>query len=115
MCCISLHTFFPCFYKQTRGGLGFDHYWQQYLFMVLFWLFGYILFGCYSIFEYLEEHEILPKHEVTYILIGFFMVLFLFVCFGILFFCLITPFILISLVYPDFLSKIASFFCLNFD
>ena len=48
--------------------------------------------------------------ESPYYFIGFFIALFLLICFHILFTCLITPFILIAIVYPYFSSNIANFF-----
>ena len=113
VCCISLNTFFPSFYKKVHGGLGFDYWWQSYICIFVFWIFGYFFFAGFSMFQYTDRHLNLEKIECPFFFFGILIALFLFVCFQIIFFCLITPFILIAIVFPRFVDNIASFFCIG--
>ena len=113
ICCITLNTFFPCFYKEVHGSLGFEHIWENYLFILIFWFFGYFLFAGFSMMDYSDDKIQLNRAECMFHFCGFFIALYLFVCFQILFFCLITPFMLIALVYPNFVNNIGSFFCIG--
>ena len=113
ICCITLNTFFPCFYKEVHGSLGFEHIWENYLFILIFWFFGYFLFAGFSMMDYSDDKIQLKRAECMFHFCGCFIALYLFVCFQILFFCLITPFMLIALVYPNFVNNIGSFFCIG--
>ena len=114
ICCISMHTFFPCFFKKAPRVLNLEYLWLTYLCIFLYWFFGFFIFAGYSMIEYADEEITFDWSEKFFYISGFMIVLFLFVCYQIIFTCLITPFILIAIVYPRFLSNIASFFDINF-
>ena len=63
--------------------------------------------------NYTHNRIDLGSVEVAYYMIGVLMTIFLYICFQILFICLITPFLLISLVYPFYIDKILMFLDLN--
>ena len=50
-CCISLHTFFPCFYKKVHPA-DLEYLWIRYIFIFVFWLFGYFFFAGFSMAMY---------------------------------------------------------------
>ena len=60
-------------------------------------------------FEYTDHNIHLGCGEFIYYYCGVFIALGLYTCFQILFFCLITPFMLIALFYPYFFDNILSF------
>ena len=60
--------------------------------------------------EYTDNYiDKMTWSENVFYFFGFFIALSLFVCFQILFTCLITPFILICLFYPYFIDYILTF------
>ena len=115
LCCFTIFTIFSCFYH------GFDHPFElfdlceRYIAIFVMWFFGFFLFAGVSMFNFSNDRIRLGRGcaEICYYVIGFFIALFLFVCFQILFFCLITPFILVSLVYPYFIDYILIFLDMN--
>jgi hypothetical protein len=112
VCCITLHKIFPCFYRRVNHPIAdFENMCLRYLSIFVFWIFGFFLFAGFSMFEYSHSKLELGSVESFYYCCGFFIALGLFVCFQIIFTCLITPFILIALVHPYFFDNIMS--CLN--
>ena len=108
-CCISLHTIFPCFYKKVHP-LDLEYLWIRYICIFVFWLFGYFIFVGVSMAMYSDQKVKLNEHfEIAYYVIGVLIALCLFTCFQILFFCLITPFILIAIICPYFFDNILMF------
>ena len=77
------------------------------------WFFGFFLFAGLSMANYTHYRFNLGNAEVPYYIIGALMAFCLFICFQILFFCIITPFILIALVYPYFIDNILIFLDMN--
>ena len=110
ICCISMHTFFPCFYKRRLGLFNIEYLWLRYIAIFVFWFFGFFIFAGFSMGEYSENIENWNWSETFFFIFGFLITLALFVCFQILFTCLITPFILIAIFKPYFFDNILSFF-----
>ena len=108
-CCISFHTILPCFFTRARP-INFEYMWLRYVCILVFWLFGYFIFAGFSMARFTKDKIDLHGCEIVYYCSGFFIALFLLICFHILFTCLIAPFILIAIVYPYFLDNIAYFF-----
>ena len=109
-CCITLHTFFPCFYKKVHP-VDLEYLWVRYICIFVFWIFGFFIFTGFSMGIYSDEKlELNGCIEIAYYIIGFLIALCLFTCFQILFFCLITPFILIAIICPYFFDNILMFF-----
>ena len=113
LCCFTIFTILPCFYH------GFDHPFElfnigeRYIAIFLMWFFGFFLFAGASMANYSHDRINLGNVEPAYYIIGVLMTFCLFVCFQILFFCIITPFILIALVYPYFIDNILMFLDMN--
>ena len=117
LCCFTLFTILPCFYH------GFDHPFElfdlceRYIAIFVMWFFGYFLFAGVSMANFSHDRIGLGSGrsslEIAYYIIGVFMALCLYICFQILFFCIITPFILVSLIYPYFIDNILLFLDMN--
>ena len=108
-CCITLHTIFPCFYKKVHP-VDLEYLWARYICIFVFWIFGYFFFAGFSMGMYADQK--LKLHdciETIFFIFGFLIALCLFVCFQILFFCLITPFILICFTCPYFFDNVLMF------
>ena len=114
ICCISLHTCFPCFFKKVNRTLNVEYLWLAYLCIFLYWFFGFFIFAGYSILDFADHKISFDWSEKLFYVFGFAIVISLFVCYQIIFTCLLTPFILLAIVYPPFLDNIASFFNINF-
>ena len=110
LCCFTIGSIFPCFYGEFEGIFPIEFLWLRYLCIFICWFFGFFVFAGFSIFNYCDNEGFLYRHEMTIYVMGFLIVICLFVCFQILFSCLITPFILISLIYPNYLDMILLFF-----
>ena len=110
ICCFTLHKIFPCYYRRvTHSLLNINNLCLRYLCIFVFWIFGFFLFAGFSMFEYTDHNIHLGCGEFIYYYCGVFIALGLFISFQIIFFCLITPFMLIALVYPYFFDNILSF------
>ena len=108
-CCINLHTIFPCFYKKVHP-VDLEYLWVRYICIFVFWLFGFFIFAGVSMAMYSEQNVNLKnRFETAYYTIGFLIAFCLFTSFQILFFCLITPFILIAIICPYFFDNILMF------
>ena len=77
------------------------------------WFFGYFLFAGVTMESIIHDRIELEKYETPYYINGLLIAICLFVCFQILFTCLITPFILIALCYPYFIDNILMFLDMN--
>ena len=113
LCCFTLFTIFPWFYH------GFDHPFElfniceRYMAIFVMWFFGFFLFAGLSMAYFTHDRLNLGNAEAPYYIFGALMTFCLFICFQILFFCIITPFILIALVYPYFIDNILIFLDMN--
>ena len=114
-CFCSLHSIFPCYFKRVEYPLQLDSLILEYLGIFIIWFFGIFLTIGFSMFFYTDRHvhinSVCPG--ITFNVLGFFIALSLYVCFQILFICLITPFMLVCLVHPSFISNILYFLCIS--
>ena len=106
-CCITLHSFFPCFFEEVRY-IHLFGYCERYLCIFLMWFIGVFGFSYISMDNYLDNNDIDINECFMYLISAC-----LFVCYQIMFTCLITPFILISLLYPRFIDRIFKFLEMN--
>ena len=108
-----LHKIFPCVFPHVYGPLNMnDSIKIKYLAMILFWLFGFGILFLYVVILCLRKNNSFQKNKyktllsLTIILLGFILL----VPFQILFFCTITPFIIVSLIYHDFFQILLLFY-----
>ena len=113
LCCFTIFNIFPWFYHGHNRPFELFNLRERYIAIFVMWFFGYFLFAGLSMLNYTEDRIDLKKVELFYYIIGALMTLCLFICFQILFTCLITPFILVSLVYPYFIDNILIFLDMN--
>ena len=103
-CCITLFACFPCYYERVERirlfGIG-----ERYIAIFIMWFLGVIGFAYLSFYEYFNRNDLDSRVGIFQYLIIFC----LFICYQIISTCLITPFILISLVYPYFIDNIFKF------
>ena len=77
--------------------------------MIVFWFFGVWMIYFYNIFGYFDGK--LPELGDGFpMFFSFFIALGILVAFQIIFASIITPFILISFIYPRFFNKVLLFF-----
>ena len=115
LCCFTLYTIFPDFFHGFDEPFQFYELWERYLAIFVMWIFGFFLFAGVTMVNSTLDRIDFTRCEAPYFIIGFLIAICLFVCFQILFTCLITPFILISLVYPKFIDHILMFLDINFN
>ena len=108
-----IHKIFRCVFPKIYGPVNFggESIKFKYLLIILFWLFGFTLLFFFVTIIYLEKHGLDNKFDRTnaycfILLTG----LTLLIPFQIIFFCSITPFILISLIYHHFFSRLLFFY-----
>ena len=110
-CCVceipfTLANIFPCVYAN-----GDNHFLScSYLNIFIFWFFGYLIFGTLTITNFFNERINHDKGAFSCVFFSPILILILYVSYGLFFSCLITPFILISLVKKDFFEYILDFF-----
>ena len=109
-CCFTLHNIFPCIFDDIQEIYFLDYFgfYRRYLVIFLMWFFGALGFCFMTIINYFDRKTL--SNNIFLLLIP----LCLFVCYQIIFTCLITPFILISLFYPYFIDKILKFLEMSF-
>ena len=103
---VTLADIFPCFYN--HGDNPFLD--CNYLNIFIFWFFGYLIFGTLTITNFFNRRVNHDKGAFECVFCAPFYVLILYISYGLMFFCLITPFILISLVWKNFFGYILDFF-----
>ena len=113
LCCFTIFNIFPWFYHGHNRPFELFNLKERYLAIIVMWFFGYFVFAATSMGNYVYDRIGLGNVEVAVYMIGALMTFFLFICFQILFFCLITPFILVCLVYPYFIDNILMFLDIN--
>ena len=106
-CCFTLHTFFPCYFRNVTDIHLPNNKCRRYCAIIAFWFFGFFVFLMKTNIDYLDRVD-LDLNEMTKFLM-YSTLIFLYICYQILFTCLITPFILIALVYHPFIFKIYKF------
>ena len=99
-CYCTLHSILPCFYPRNTRPPRINSCILKYVGIFVTWIFGYFLFAGFTMVNLSNHHFYLRNDfaEITFYFFGFFIALSLFTCFQILFTCLITPFMIISLV-----------------
>ena len=105
-----LHKIFKCVYQPIKNQIELEG-WENYLLMLGFWIFGIVIIFIYVVGVYFDnEIKIITIDKVGFALILFGISLGVFCAFQIPFTCLLTPFILISLICPKFFNKLLLFF-----
>ncbi len=102
-CCFSLHNIFPCYFENVEVINLFDNC-ERYMAIFLMWFICVIGFTFLTIYRYSQNNNLNIKGFVMYLIIFC-----LFICYQIIFTCLMTPFIIICLVHPKFIDKIMKF------
>ena len=113
LCYFTVFTLFPCFFHGFDRPFTLYGLWERYLCIIIMWFFGFFLFAGTSMVNFSHDRIDLGSVEVAYYMIGVLMTIFLYICFQILFIGLITPFLLIALVYPYYIDKILMFLDMN--
>ena len=92
-----------------------DDSYIDYLFILGFWFFGTSVVFIWVVMENLttKVNKFTSAAELPTIVMTFLMGITMFVCFQISFFCLITPFMIASLIYYPFFYKFIFFFGLG--
>ena len=109
-CCFSINKIFPSCIKKVRHNMNINC-GDMYLYIILMWFLGCLGFIYFTLFDspcFDGVNKTFPLACLV-ILIGFF----LFIPFHALFTVLITPFILICLVYPKFIKYIFLFLSMD--
>lgn len=112
-CCCSLSTIFRCcIHKVNYIKSDIDGF--ERLNALLIWFFGYFLFFAYQVYNTYRDKSIkFNLYKNAYLVIGILISFCLFICYEIMFTTLITPFILVSMVYPYFVYRIKMFFTIG--
>ena len=114
-CCFSLSKiFFCCLHKVNYIHADIDGYERLNALMILF--FGYFMFVAYQIYNNSLDSDIFYAEGYArraYKFFGYIIAFLLFICYQIMFSCIIFPFILVSMVYPFFVYKIKMFFSIG--
>ena len=114
-CCCSLSSIFICcLHKVNYIKIDYDGY--ERLNAIFIWFLGYFLFVAYQVYNTSRDDPIKFCSSITrktYIFFGMLIAFFSFICYEILFTALITPFILLSFIYPFFIYKIKMFFTIG--
>jgi hypothetical protein len=108
---VGLHKILPCFFSPVERRINLEGCYK-YLLIFAFWVFGVWIITFYNMVNYIDINigYFYDNHEGTVLFFGFGIALGLLLAFQISFACIITPFILISLVYPKFFDKMLVFF-----
>ena len=109
-----LHKIFPCFYQPIDNpNIMEEDWWLRFVIILLFWFFGVFFYFMNTVFEYFEREIIIFNNDCTEKLLKIIIVLMslsMFAAYQIIFSCILSPFILISLVYHEFFDRIQLFF-----
>ena len=106
-----LHKIFPCVLPRVTRPFESEESYIDYLYILGFWFFGVAAIFVFVVMEYLMlRANIRDKYEIPIIVLVFLMAISLFVCFQIIFFGLITPFMIVSLIHYEFFYKVIFFF-----
>ena len=114
LCCFTLYSIFPCIFHAYNEPFDLYEMWERYLAIFVMWFFGFFLFAGVTMANITHDRiDFSNKYEFPYYIIGLLIAICLFICFQILFTCLITPFIIIALCYPYFIDNILMFLDIN--
>ena len=109
-----IHKIFPFFSGIDRPFDLDGNIFLKYIYILLFWLFGYVFFFNFHTINYLDNHiQIIASINDFLIVISCFIGLILFISFQIVFTTILTPFILIALIYHKFFDRILMFFSIG--
>ena len=108
---VGLHIILPCFFSPVDRRIDLESCYE-YLLIFAFWLFGVWIITFYNMITYFDRNisDFNIEHEGKVFFFGFGIALGLLLAFQISFTSIITPFILISFVYPKFFDRMLVFF-----
>ena len=109
-CCFTLATIFPCVYSHNSSN---DFITSNYKGIFIMWIFGYLVFSTLTITNFFNEKIEHSKSVFNCVFFAPFLTFVLYISYGITYICLITPFIIISLVYPYFIDNILEFLVIH--
>ena len=110
ICCFTMQSLFPCFYTKNMGVFPIENIFLRYLAIFGMWIVGFFFFAGFSMANFTDHHlKRKDCYEIPYLISGLFIALSLWICFQVLFDCLITPFLILSLIWPNFLDIIFDF------
>ena len=106
-----LHKILPCFFHPIDRRIELRGCYK-YLLIFGFWIFGVWITTFYGMVSYFNRNisDFMIDHEGTVFFFGFGIAFGLLIAFQISFDCIITPFILFSLLYHKFFDRILLFF-----
>ena len=108
-----IHKIFPCVYEEIYEPYDLDDtLLTKYLYILGFWLLGFSVIAIYLSIHYFERElsDLSEDTEDFLVIINVATFIILSIPFQILFTCILTPFILISLVYHKFFDRLLMFF-----
>lgn len=112
-CCCSLSSIFPCCLHKVNY-LKMDYDGRERFHALFIWFLGYFLFVAYQMYNTSRDDFLkYSKAKCVYLFFGFLIAFCSFICYEIIFTALITPFILLSLIYPFFIYRIKMFFTIG--
>ena len=114
-CDCGLHKIFVHVFPPINRPFESEACFLDYLFILGFWFFSVPVIFIWVVMEFLtsEIEDLDDKTEIAITIIVFAMGISLFTCFQIAFLCLITPFMLVCLIYSPFFYKFIFFFGLG--
>ena len=114
-CDCGLHKIFVHVFPPINRPFESEACFLDYLFILGFWFFSVPVIFIWVVMEFLtsEIENLDDKTEIAITIIVFAMGISLFACFQIAFLCLITPFMLVCLIYSPFFYKFIFFFGLG--
>ena len=108
-----IHKIFTCVYEEIYEPYDLDDpLLTKYLYILGFWLLGFSVIAIYLSIHYFERElsDLSEDTEDFLVIINVATFIILSIPFQILFTCILTPFILISLVYHKFFDRLLMFF-----
>ena len=107
-----LHKLFPCICPKNLKPIGFNKLWQEYIFIFVIWFFGIFIINFIVMMNIIEDFNFFAGDDAAVLWMFIFLLLDIgyFISFQISFSILITPFILICIIYPKFIGRYMYFF-----
>ena len=112
-CGCGLFKLFPCVCNPELNQFPPESCCETYLFIIGFWIFGIAAIYIFTVMEYYDHKMKIMNNEnmeTAFMVFVFGTGVCLLVSFQISFFCLITPFILVSFIYRNFSYLLVYFF-----
>ena len=108
-CCLSVREIFPIFYGRfNNSSLTFHSNAERYFIIFLAIFFGFFLLTIYGLIYFIGEQHI--KCSCFAVFVSVFISLCLFICYHIIFLIIISPFLIIAIIFPRFIQDILYFF-----